>query len=172
MIALGSLGSLGSACSSGVKLSGTIQGSSFTINSTAAAAASGEVSFILSSVDDICTELQGAYGEPDSQNLAAQLKNTDTNGNALPIGGGSYVVGATVGLGVSVHFSSYGDNCAAPGEADASGGSVSVSEIDPTTGILAGTLDLDFGSDHLGGAFTTANCAKLNVIKCIVVPST
>ena len=164
------LAMLTTACG-GQKLNGTIIGASFTLSSSASQAGLGAVSFVLSSVDDICSALSGTGGVPDSQNLSVALRNTDASGSPVPISPGTYTVAGASGEVASVFYRKYGDNCADADLATADSGTIVLTTIDTTTGQLSGSLDLVFGSDHLSGSITAADsCARFNNVTCIPPP--
>ena len=159
-----------SACG-GQKLDGTIIGASFTLSSSASQAGNNAVSFVLSSVDDICSALGGTGGVPDSQNLSISLRNTSASGDAMQITPGAYAVEGATGLLASVYYLKYGDNCSDADALAADSGTITLATIDLTTGQLSGALDLGFGDDHLSGSFTADSCARFNNVGCIPPPN-
>lgn len=161
---------LASACG-GQKLDGKIIGATFSISSSASQAGNGAVSFVLSSVDDICTVLSGTGGVPDSQDLSVALRNLDSSGATLPIQTGAYIVDATTGQLAMVGYRKYGDNCANADIESADSGTITIDTIDTTIGQLSGSLDLGFGSDHLSGSFTADACARFNNVTCVPPPT-
>jgi hypothetical protein len=164
------LAALCSSACSGPSLGGSVDGHGLTMNSTAAQATTGEVSFVLSSADDVCSDLMSTTGEPGTTNLAILIRSLDDAGTPQAITTGEYDLGATTGQFATASFQEFSSDCTTMDVAAAAGGSITVTTFDPTEGSLSGTLDLDFtGSDHLTGSFTVAPCGTYGSLRCPIV---
>jgi hypothetical protein len=123
----------------------------------------GEI--LIGSYDTICAKIN-AHQEPrNSQAVAIEIGNRSSTSITAPTATGTYpVVLATdhshTGLQASLQFLATDASCNLITNIDAvAGGTVTLTRIDATG--YAGTFDVTFGTSHVTGSFTSAQCAPL-----------